>query len=244
MMVQYYIGTSGWHYTHWKGVFYPQHLHKSNWLKFYTTQFSTVELNNSFYRLPSIEAFQKWRETTPEGFIFTVKVSRYITHIKRLKTVDEPVKKFIEHAVYLNGKLGPLLYQLPPNMKFDRALLDDFLSTLPEHYNHVIEFRHGSWFNDTVFDLLRSYGAGICIYDMPGFTCPIIATNNTGYIRFHGKGALYSSCYSMEELSAWVKGIEEISEGLADVFIYFNNDAEGYAVRNAIEIKKMLEEKS
>jgi uncharacterized protein YecE (DUF72 family) len=239
-MAQYYIGTSGWHYDHWKGIFYPDGLPKSKWLEFYAMHFLTVELNNSFYRLPSIEAFEKWRTSTPSGFIFTVKVSRYITHIKRLKTADEPMKKFLENTDHLYNKLGPLLYQLPPNMKSDKALLEDFLYILPRQYRHVFEFRHSSWFTDNIFDLLRYYDAGFCVYDMPDFSCPVIATNDTGYIRFHGSRALYCGCYSGSELAVWAKRIEELGKDVSQIYIYFNNDARGYALRNAAEIKKIL----
>lgn len=239
-MAQYYIGTSGWQYDHWKGIFYPDKLPKSKWLEFYATYFSTVEVNNSFYRLPSNEIFIKWRTSTPSGFIFTVKVSRYITHIKRLKTADESMKKFIEHVDCLQDKLGPLLYQLPPNMKSDKELLADFPSFLLRHYDHIFEFRNSSWFTDKIFDLLRCYYAGFCVYDMPGITCPLIATNSTGYIRFHGNEALYSSCYTRNEMIVWARRIEAMGKELSKVYLYFNNDARGYALSNATEIVKML----
>ncbi len=238
--MKYYIGTSGWHYNHWKGVFYPQTIPQSGWLAYYSTFFSSVELNNSFYRLPSGEVFAKWKEITPEEFIFAAKVSRYITHIKRLKTVDDQLKKFVENAACLNNKLGPLLYQLPHNMKRDNDLLENFLRILPQDYQHVFEFRNSTWFNDTIFAMLEKYGAGICIYDMPGSTCPVIATGNIGYIRFHGSGTLYSGNYTDKELYIWAKRIEEISKTVSVVYIYFNNDAEGHAVRNAEKISGIL----
>ena len=241
-MTQYYIGTSGWYYEHWKGRFYPDSLPKSKWLAFYSEHHTTVELNNSFYRLPSIEAFTRWRYIAPSGFKFAVKVSRFITHIKRLKDVDEPLVKFLSHADYLEDKLGPLLYQLPPNMKCDYHLLETFLSVLPQRYDHIFEFRHVSWLNDDIFELLWKYNAGLCVFDMPDLTYPLVATSNTGYIRFHGNQELYSSFYSDEEMMAWAKRIREMRRDLERVYIYFNNDAEAYAVLNAATINKMLTE--
>jgi len=167
--VKYYVGTSGWHYNHWREEFYPKGLAKSRWLEFYSEHFSTVEINNSFYHLPSEKAFTNWRDSSPPEFVFSVKVSQFITHIKRLRDTAEAVAKFMARAKLLEGKLGPLLYQLPQNMKRDYQVLEDFLKILPENAYHVFEFRHNSWFDDGIFNLLRRYNAGFCIYDMPGF---------------------------------------------------------------------------
>jgi len=142
--VRYYIGTSGWHYDDWRGRFYPEKLPKAKWLEFYSQQFSTVELNNSFYRLPSEEAFNKWHDSSPAGFTFAVKVSRFITHIKRLKDCDEAVENFMSRAAGLKEKLGPLLYQLPPGLHRNDETLENFLKKLPQSLKHVIEFRHQS----------------------------------------------------------------------------------------------------
>jgi uncharacterized protein YecE (DUF72 family) len=239
-MTQYFVGTSGWHYEHWKGRFYPDSLPKSRWLEFYSGIYTTVELNNSFYRLPSKETFTKWKNTVPEGFKFAVKVSRFITHIKRLKDIEEPLLKFLSHVDYLEDKMGPLLYQLPPNMKYDYQLLERFLSILPKHYNHIFEFRHQSWLCNDVFQLLMKYRVGYCVFDMPDFTCPIMATGNTGYIRFHGSQGLYSSFYSEKDLDIWVKRIREMRGDLSEVYVYFNNDAEAYATINAKTVDRML----
>jgi uncharacterized protein YecE (DUF72 family) len=154
------------------------------------------------------------------------------------------MKKFLEHVDYLHDKIGPLLYQLPPGMKSDKAILADFLSYLPRHYNHIFEFRHSSWFTDEIFDLLHFYGAGFCVYDMPGRICPIIATNNTGYIRFHGSGALYSGCYNENEMEIWATRIRKMEKDTSEIYIYFNNDVQGYALKNASEIAKMLVKQS
>jgi uncharacterized protein YecE (DUF72 family) len=239
-MTQYFVGTSGWHYEHWKGRFYPDSLPKPKWLEFYSGVYTTVELNNSFYRLPSIEACTKWKNTAPEGFKFAVKISRFITHIKRLKDTEEPLLKFLSHVDYLEDKLGPLLYQLPPNMKYDCQLLEGFLSVLPKHYSHIFEFRHPSWICNEVFTLLMKYNIGFCVFDMPDFACPVVATGDTGYIRFHGCQGLYSSFYNDNDLDIWVKRIREMRRDLSEVYIYFNNDAEAYATLNAKTVNRML----
>jgi uncharacterized protein YecE (DUF72 family) len=241
-MAKYYIGTSGWHYEHWRGLFYPQELTKSKWLEFYTRHFSTVELNNSFYRLPSEKAFDNWREASSAGFVFAVKVSRFITHIKRLKDVEEPLHNFLERADLLNNKLGPLLYQLPPNMKHNDERLDNFLAILPRQYRHVFEFRNESWFDDCVFNILKKYNAGFCVFDMPDFTCPVVATADFAYVRFHGSTGLYWSNYSDNELSSWAKKIAKLGKNLKAVYIYFNNDAGGYAINNARTLDQLLAE--
>ncbi|MCK4698063.1 MAG: DUF72 domain-containing protein, partial [Dehalococcoidia bacterium] len=193
MRAKYYIGTSGWVYRHWRGVFYPPKLPQSKWLEFYTGHFSTVELNNSFYRLPSEQAFSNWRATSPEGFRYAVKVSRFITHIKRLKDVAEPIETFLQRARHLNEKLGPLLYQLPPNMHRNDERLESFLQLLPKGLRHVIEFRHQSWLDEEVFDILRRHNIGFCVFDMPGLPCPLLTTADFAYIRFHGSTGLYFS---------------------------------------------------
>jgi uncharacterized protein YecE (DUF72 family) len=240
MMAEYHIGTSGWHYEHWRGLFYPEKLVKPKWLEFYAQHFTTVELNNSFYRLPSDGAFINWRESSSRGFVFAVKVSRFITHIKRLKNVEEPMQNFLARADYLQDKLGPLLYQLPPTMKRSDETLEAFLSILPRQYRNVFEFRHESWIDDGVFKILKKYNAGLCVFDMPDFTCPVVATADFAYVRFHGSTGLYWSCYSDEELSDWAKRIAELGHNLKTVYVYFNNDAGAYAVRNAKTLARFL----
>jgi len=238
--VHYHIGTSGWHYDDWRSRFYPEKLPKAKWLEFYAQQFSTVELNNSFYRLPSEEAFNKWHDSSPAGFTFAVKVSRFITHIKRLKDCDEAVENFMSRAAGLKEKLGPLLCQLPPGLHRNDETLENFLKKLPQSLKHVIEFRHQSWLEEGVFDILRQYNTGLCVFDMPKMSCPLLATADFGYIRFHGGESLYSSCYTDEELSGWAKRIAGLAQSLDSVYIYFNNDIAGYAVENAVTIREYL----
>ena len=205
MPAHYYVGTSGWHYDHWQRRFYPEGLSRAKWLEFYAASFGTVELNNSFYRLPSETAFAHWYDLSPANFTFAVKVSRFITHIKRLKNADEAVENFVARARFLGEKLGPLLYQLPPSMHRNDEVLESFLADLPKGMKHVLEFRHQSWFDENVFEVLHKYNVGFCVFDMPSVKCPLIATADFAYIRFHGSSGLYSSCYSDEELADWAK---------------------------------------
>jgi len=238
--LKYHIGCSGWHYDQWRILYYPEGLPKSKWLQFYAKQFTTVELNNSFYHLPSERAFAVWRESTPDSFVFAVKVSRFITHIKRLRNLGSAVENFLSRACLLQDKLGPLLYQLPPNMKRNDEVLKNFLSSLPQKYQHVFEFRHESWLDDSIFHILQQHNAGLCVFDMPGFSCPLIATADFAYFRFHGSESLYSSCYSNEELSQWAKKIIQLGKNLKAVYIYFNNDAEAFAVKNALTLIRLI----
>ncbi len=242
-MARYLVGTSGWHYEHWRGAFYPAGLAKAGWLEFYAGRFATVELNNSFYRLPSEAAFINWRESSPDSFVFAVKASRFITHIKRLKGTGEAVDTFIARAGLLGDKLGPLLYQLPPGMQRNDDVLEAFLSGLPRDIEHVIEFRHQSWLCQQVFDILSRHGAGLCVFDMPSLSCPLAATADFAYVRFHGGSELYASCYSDEELAGWAERLSALAAKLKTVYIYFNNDAGGYAVSNAMTLRGYLEKR-
>jgi len=241
MVAEILVGTSGFVYDHWRGGFYPGKLAKAKWLEFYVTHFTTVELNNSFYRLPSEANFATWRDSTPANFIFALKVSRFITHIKRLKNTEEAVETFVTRAKILGNKLGPLLYQLPPNMHRNDEVLASFLSSLPRGMKHVFEFRHQSWLEEKVFEILYKYKVGLCIFDMPSFSCPLVATADFAYIRFHGSTGLYFSCYSDEELADWAKKLANLATDLKEIYIYFNNDAEAFAVRNAVTLRGYLQ---
>ena len=239
-MTRYYIGTSGWHYDDWRGRFYPEKLPKAKWLEFYAQHFNTLELNNTFYHLPTENAFKNWYESSPPGFIFAVKASRYITHIKRLKDCQEEIKKFTSRAALLKGKIGPLLYQLPPGLRYDNAKLVDFLKILPCELKHVIEFRHASWFTEEAYEILRRHKVGFCVFDMPKLASPIIATTDYAYIRFHGSDSLYSSRYTDKEMADWAKKIKRLAKNLESVYIHFNNDIAGYALENAEMIREYL----
>lgn len=167
-------------------------------------------------------------------------MSRFVTHIKRLKNASEPTGKFIASARLLGEKLGPLLYQLPPNLHRDDAVLEDYLSGLPVGLEHVFEFRHESWLDEGVFDILRRHGAGFCVFDMPSLSCPLEATAGFAYVRFHGGAALYSSCYTDEALAGWARKLERLAARLGKVYIYFNNDVSAFAVRNALTLGEYL----
>ena len=237
---QYYIGCSGWHYDHWRSLFYPLELPKPEWLRFYAKQFNTVELNSSFYQLPSEKTFKRWRESTPDSFIFAVKVSRFITHIKRLRNSEIALKNFLSRAAILQNKLGPILYQLPPSMKRNDEMLCEFLALLPRCYRHVFEFRHESWLNASIFNILRRYNIGLCVFDMPDIDCPLITTSDVAYVRFHGSQKLYSSRYSDKELSQWSQDIIQLGKNVKAIYVYFNNDVEAFAIRNALTLRNYL----
>jgi len=227
-------------YPHWRGTFYPHELPQSKWLSFYTQHFSTVELNNTFYHLPKEKTFDNWHTRAPDNFRYAVKASRFITHIKKLNDVAEPVQTFLDRACRLKEKLGPILYQLPPSMHRNDERLKVFLSLLPKGISHAIEFRHESWLDGHVFDILRRRNTGLCVFDMPGFQCPLLATADFAYLRFHGSSGLYSSFYSDEEMEGWARRISKMAKGLDAIYIYFNNDAEGFAIRNAQTLREKL----
>ncbi len=233
------IGTSGWVYKHWRHVFYPDDLVQSGWFSFYAREFDTVEINNSFYRLPSEQAFETWRDQAPPGFLYSVKASRYLTHMKKLKDPEEPLATFLERAQLLRQTLGPILYQLPPHWHADLARLEHFLSVLPEGYRHVLEFRDPSWISDPIFALMRNYNVAHCIHDMYNIEVPPTVTAEPVYIRFHGARDHFGD-YEDGVLNAWAARIVDWEREWHSVFVYFNNDPNGYAVKNARTLKQMI----
>ena len=236
-----WIGTSGWVYAHWRDVFYPVGLRESKWLAFYAQHFPTVELNNSFYRLPSEQAFARWATEAPAGFRFAVKASRYLTHMKKLRDPQEPLHRFLGRARLLGDRLGPILYQLPPNWRCNLERLRAFLACLPSDLTHVLEFRDPSWMCTEVFSLLEESGTSFCVTSLPGLTCPVRATSQVVYIRMHGAQTLYASCYSDTELRWWAGQIAGALAGGHEVYVYFNNDAFGYAVQNARRLTELIQ---
>ncbi len=236
---RYLVGTSGWVYRHWQRVFYPADLRQPRWFGYYADRFCTVEINNTFYRLPSEKAWEAWRDAAPPGFVYAVKGSRFVTHVKRLKDTDA-VENFTERARSLAGALGPILWQLPPNMKRDDDRLVDFLSALPRDVRHVMEFRNDTWLQPEVFALLRMHNVGFCAYHMVDRETPLEATTDFAYMRFHGSGRMYGGTYSKEELRSWGRRLRDLPEDVREVFAYFNNDAFGFAVENARDLKEML----
>jgi uncharacterized protein YecE (DUF72 family) len=234
-----YIGTSGWCYDSWAGNFYPGGLNKNKWLEYYCQYFNTVEINSSFYHLPKKETFNNWALQTPDNFVFAIKASRYITHIKRLVDCLEPFKKLLDLALGLGSKLGLFLFQLPPNLKKNIIKLEDFLKIIPKNLRYVFEFRNESWFCDEVYNLLNEFGAGITISSSPGFPYHEIITGNFCYIRMHGSAQLYSSSYSEKELQKFSAIIRQNLRKNINTYVYFNNDAFGYAIENAKMLIKL-----
>jgi uncharacterized protein YecE (DUF72 family) len=237
-----WIGCSGYVYKHWRGAFYPDDLPSKRWLEYYARHFPTVELNNTHYILPSEKTFENWRDTSPDGFLFAVKASRFLTHMKKLKEPEEPLSRLFERARLLGPKLGPVLYQLPPRWRFNAERLEAFLRALPSDARHAVEVREPSWLNDTFFDLLRRHGVAFCIASLPQFDMPPVATAPFVYLRFHGSGAMYYYDYRPEELAHWRDVIARFAGEGREVFAYFNNDPEGLAVNNALSLMRLVSE--
>lgn len=235
-----YVGTSGWNYRHWKGNFYPEHLKQKEWLKFYSQRLDTVEINNSFYRLPDTNTFASWARNTPEKFIFSVKGSRYITHMKKLNDPEQSIKKLFTRIKYLKEKLGPILFQLPPHWKFNKERLEKFLKALPKDYRYTFEFREKSWWNHEALELLVEYNAAFCIYELAGTITPKEITADFVYIRLHGPGDKYQGDYSKNELTGWAEAISSWQRKNKDIYVYFDNDDSGYSIKNAQELQNML----
>ncbi|PJE69182.1 DUF72 domain-containing protein [Candidatus Shapirobacteria bacterium CG10_big_fil_rev_8_21_14_0_10_38_14] len=257
-----FIGTSGFFYKHWQGVFYPETLPQKDWFGYYVRHFDTVELNVSFYRLPKKTTFENWRAKAGKKFVFAVKGSHYITHIKRLKDCQEPLARFFEAASGLHSRSGPrglsgsevVLWQLPPRFKANISRLGEFLRllvTVPTslklrgaRWRHAVEFRNKSWLSTEIYNLLRQYNAAIVFQDFADWPITEEATADFVYLRFHGRTRLYSSCYTERELGTWAEKIKSWQKQGLDVYVYFNNDALGYAVENAKTLKKLCLEKS
>jgi uncharacterized protein YecE (DUF72 family) len=235
------IGCSGWNYAHWREVVYPKGLPPARWLEHYATLFDTVEVNNTFYRLPKRDSVARWVEHTPEGFVFTVKASRYLTHIKRLTDLGPGVKRFYERIEPLvrSPKLGPVLWQLPGNFRRDDERLSAALGRLPAG-RHCFEFRHESWFGPEIYELLREHGVALVIGDHPErpFQAHELTTDWT-FIRFHYGTRGRNGNYSERELEEWAERIDAWRSRV-EVYAYFNNDWHGYAVRNGRRLRKLL----
>ncbi len=234
------IGTSGWHYGHWRGPFYPPDVPPARMLDFYSHQFDTVELNNSFYKLPTPAAFEEWKRSTPKGFLFAVKASRYITHMKKLKEGEASFERFHERVVELGAKLGPILFQLPPRWGPDPERLDEFLGSLPRRRRYAFELRDPSWFNAETEAVLRRHRAGFCIYDFDRRQSPLTVTADFVYLRLHGPEGRYAGSYSERELERWHREIEGWCRAGLDVYCYFDNDQAGYAARDALRLRERV----
>jgi uncharacterized protein YecE (DUF72 family) len=235
-----HIGTSGWHYDHWRGPFYPKDLGRKGFLEFYARHFHTVEINNSFYKLPTERALSTWRDGVPPGFIFAVKGSRFITHMKKLKDPERSLAPFLERAALLKDKLGPILFQLPPGWHVNRERLAAFLTALPETWRYTLELRDQSWINNQILDLLTKHKVAFCIYDLAGYLSPSEITADFVYIRLHGPGGPYQGRYPTQTLERWAGAIAAWSRQGREVFCYFDNDEAGFAAQNAWQLRNLL----
>ncbi|MCD2323771.1 DUF72 domain-containing protein [Sphingomonas sp. IC-56] len=235
-----HIGCSGWIYPHWRGRFYPDRLAVKNWFAFYAEHFDTVEINNSFYRLPKPETFDAWAAQAPGGFRYAVKANRFLTQAKKLKDCEEPLERMMPAIRHLGQTLGPILYQLPPRFRLNLERLDSFLQLAPKDVTNVFEFRDKSWYIDEVFALLERHGASFCAHDMPELQSPALAVGPIAYVRFHGGEGKYWGRYSDERLLAWADWMVAEARGGREVWAYFNNDIDAHAIHDAQTLKAMI----
>ena len=236
-----HIGTSGWHYTHWKGTFYPEKLPAREYINYYLNFFQSVEINNSFYKLPSEETFRLWKESVPEGFVFAVKASRFITHMKKLKEPGQSIARFMHAVDFLEEKLGPILFQLPPFWNLNLERLQEFLEALPKGYRYALELRNESWYDERVYHLLKEHGVAFCIYELERHLSPLLVTTDFVYVRLHGPGGKYEGSYTEETLLDWSLKIKEWQREGKDVYFYFDNDLLGYAPHNAKRLQELVQ---
>ena len=274
-MAKVYIGTSGWVYSDWKGAFYPQDLPQRKWLEFYGQQFKTVEVNSTFYHSMRPATFENWAKAVPDNFVFAVKASRFITHVRRLEDIKSSMIQIIEPALRMSKKLGPILFQLPPRFKADGKRLERFLQTAShlrgessshlgggQKLRYAFEFRDPSWFDETIYQVLRKYNAAVVIAESGGYwpssasssaeatddkeapegkPSEEVITADFTYIRFHGEGGSYATSYTDQELTVWAKKIKKWQEMGIDVYAYFNNDVNAFAVDNAKTLSNLIE---
>lgn len=238
-----FTGCSGYSYKDWNKKFYPEDLPRKEWLSFYADHFNTVEINNTFYKFPTEDQLSQWKDETPESFKFTIKANRYLSHMKKLKVDDdflESLERFQNTLGAIKEKLGCVLWQLPGNLKENIPKLETFFDNLDKSMEHVIEFREKSWFNDSVYEVLRNHHITYCILSAPeGLPEDVVTTSKTAYLRFHGKSTWYNYEYSDEELRTWKDRLNKL-KNVNQIFIYFNNDHQAYAVKNARTLKQML----
>ncbi len=234
------IGTSGWYYEHWRELFYPADLPKSKWFEYYAQHFNTVEINNTFYHQPKDKSVQRWHDLAPAGFLYAAKANRYITHIRKLKDCSEELRRFFDNISLLKRKLGPVLYQLPPSLHKDLERLAAFVKLFPKRKIAVFEFRHKSWYSYDTYELLGKHNIAFCIHDMPGKESPRVVTSDIIYIRFHGTSGRYAGNYPKSELQDWVKWLKTRAKNARAIYVYFNNDAHGHAIKNAKQLEKLL----
>ncbi|MFN3301485.1 MAG: DUF72 domain-containing protein [Patescibacteria group bacterium] len=242
-MKKIYIGTSGWNYYHWKGIFYPENLKSDELLSYYAQNFSTVEINSSFYHLPREKTFKNWQEKVPKNFLFSVKVWRRITHLKKINKVEDDLKTFWQRCLALKEKLGPLLFQFPPSFKANIEKFEKFCKffrKLVGEEKATFEFRNQSWFSLKIYKILKKYNLALCWADTPCYPYQEIVTADYLYLRLHGHEKLYASKYTKKQLQEYALKIKKFLKKGKEAYVYFDNDAYGYAVENAKELKKIL----
>lgn len=227
------LGTSGWHYAHWRPQFYPASMGPAHWLEYFSERFAAVEVNNAFYRLPERTTFEHWRDTVPADFTVAVKASRYLTHVKRLKDPAEPVARLMDRVIGLGPRLGPILLQLPPNLKADSEQLDETLAAFKGAVRVAVEPRHPSWFTKDVRAVLERRGSALCLADGGPVEIPMWRTTDWTYVRFHGGRGRPPSCYMRRELEAWIERWAQQWGDSEDTYCFFNNDVHGCALRDA-----------
>lgn len=235
-----HIGTAGWSYDHWQGVFYPAHMPASHRLEYYAQQLRCVEVNSSFYHLPDRQTLQHWFDSTPDHFRFAVKASRYITHMKKLRDPEKTVPPLLDRLATLGNKLGPVLFQLPPHWHFNAERLEGFLAVLRPGIRYAFEFRDHSWLNEQSYDLLSRHAAAFCIYELDGFLSPRPVTGDFVYVRLHGPDGAYQGSYDEHTLARWADVFSGWARTGKRVYCYFDNDQCGYAVQNALRLQAML----
>jgi len=236
-----HIGTSGWHYQSWRGPFFPKRLMIKHQLRYYSTQFDTTELNGVFYRTPTLDAVRNWSEQTPDNFLFSWKASKFITHWKRLNPNSKSSITLMETRLRCLGrKVGPVLFQLPPSMRVNRERLASFLKLLSKRRRYAFEFRHPSWYDDDVFELLHRHGIALCISDHHDAPSPWIATAEHVYLRGHGPTGRYKGHYSKQTLARWAGEIDKWRRSRRDVFVYFDNDQKSAAPADAAMLRDMI----
>lgn len=238
-MGKIHVGTSGWHYKHWKERFYPPGLPESKWLDFYAKRFDIVELNNTFYRLPPESAVQSWRDASPGNFRFAVKGSRYITHMKKLRDPGPGLDRFFQRIEPLGPKLGPVLFQLPPHWPPDPSRFAAFLEALSPHHRYAFEFRHPGWNTPEIGKLLAEANAATCIFHLAGYQSPLTLTADFTYIRLHGPGGKYEGSYTESDLRTWAARIREWK--LNDAYVFFDNDQAAHAPLNATRLAELAD---
>lgn len=241
------VGCSGWQYKHWRGDFYPAELPTSRWFQQYALTFDTVEINNSFYRLPEGATFAKWRDQAPARFLYAVKASRFLTHMKKLKDPDDPLFRFFENVRHLRAHLGPILYQLPPRWPVNIERFEQFLGAIHRVRAgakvgpyHTVEFRETTWYDDRVFDLLTKYKVALCLHDMHGCASGRVVVGPFVYVRFHFGTERYGGRYEDRRLDEWAEWLAAQAHAGCDVFAYFNNDVGGHAPRDAVRLRERI----